>query len=247
MTPIVSYVIPCYNCETTIYDAVLSIKESDMVSRQGKELLWPRIEVILIDDGSTDSTPDILKALATQFSNVKIKCLGKNKGRGIARNNGNEMAKAPIIAVLDSDDWNLNDRTGEILKYFKNNPDIDVFYSSFIGKHTFNDRQLQFPALKIDRAFLKEYGLFRICHSTVAYTKKAILELPYSEDRNKDDWDMLWNFFTKEYVFGYSEKPLVVYRIDESDVAKNNEEGREERLLKKRQMKMKEYWNEKDG
>lgn len=244
--PLISYVIPCYNCESTIYDAVMSIKESDAISRK-HDKLWDKIEIILVDDGSTDCTYDVLEALSSYFPNIKIKLLLENRGKGFARNTGNQMASADIIAVLDSDDWNIGDRTGEILKTFKANPDCSIFYSSFKSKHIYDGAENEFKANKINKEQLKTHGTFNICHSSIAYTKKAILENPYSEDKNKDDWDMLWNFYTKGYTFRYSDKFLVAYRISKDDIDKMKKSGLENQLLIKKQNKMKDYWNEKNN
>lgn len=245
INPLISYVIPCFNCEATIYDSVMSIKEGDYIGRK-KDLLWDKIEIILVDDGSTDATPYIIEALEDEFPNIKTEFLLENKGKGIARNIGNQMANADIIAVLDSDDWNIGDRTGEILKTFKAHPDCSVFYSSFKSKHIYDGGEKDFKAHKIDKEQLKNKGTFGICHSSIAYTKKAILENPYSEDKNKDDWDMLWNFYTKGYTFRYSDKFLVAYRI--SEIGKNiYSKERELELLEKKQNKMKDYWNEENN
>jgi len=238
--PLITYVIPCYNCETTIYECVMSIKESDdivRVQKEKKEPLWPMIEVILVNDGSTDSTIDIINALAEENDNIKVIDLLRNRGKGYARNLGNKTAQADIIAVLDSDDWNINDRTGEILKFLKDT-DRDIFYSSFISKHTYSGHEEKKMAGRIDKVRLKEIGLFNICHSSVAYTKKAILDLPYSNDRDKDDWDMLWQFYNSDYKFAYSTRYLVGYRVRAEAIIKSAEEGKKERLLSKRLKKM---------
>ena len=241
--PLVSYVIPCYNCQTTIFDTVMSIKDTDLLVRHEKELLWPKIEVILVNDGSTDYTLSIIKSLEDEFENVKVIDLGENKGKGIARNTGNKAAKADIIGVLDSDDLHIGDRTGEILKYFKENPDMDVFYSSYKTIHTYNGKEGLFKAKRINPVQLWECGTFAIGHSTVAYTKKAILEQPYSEDKNKDDWQMLWNFYTNKYKFRYSTKPLIAYKITQEDIEKMYTPGLEEHLLEKKQKIMKPYFD----
>ena len=89
MKPIISYVIPCYNCETTITETVHSIKDTHEAYRREKELpsQWDQIEVILVNDGSTDATPYILEALASEHPNIKV-ITQENCGKGIARNRG---------------------------------------------------------------------------------------------------------------------------------------------------------------
>jgi glycosyltransferase involved in cell wall biosynthesis len=250
--PIISYVIPCYNCETTIFDTIDSIRVSRETIRKQKNLpsLWEQIEVIAVNDGSTDSTLDILNAISEQHPNVKVINLPNNKGKGIARNTGNNFANADIIAVLDSDDWNIHDRTDTIIKLFSRCPEKDIFYSSFVAKHTYNGHSELKTAEKISEKQLKEFGTFGICHSSVAYRKKAILEQPYSEDRNKDDWAMLWNFYSKGYkFFFYAEKPLVAYRVNQQDIDKAKEHYNPEfqtRLKSKKMEIISDYFSKKD-
>ncbi|MEW6295914.1 MAG: glycosyltransferase [Candidatus Diapherotrites archaeon] len=86
----VSIVIPCYNPEKTIALTLSSILKSDFPKSQ--------FEVIVVDDGSIDSTRDIVK----KFKGV-ILVQQKHKGPAAARNLGARKAKAGIIAFLDSD------------------------------------------------------------------------------------------------------------------------------------------------
>lgn len=243
--PIISYVIPCYNCETTIVDTVLSIRDShEHVMREKKyPSKWEQMEVILINDGSEDFTGDIIDALAEEHSNVFAVHNEKNEGRGFSRNRGNSRARAEIIAVLDSDDWNIADRTATILKIFEANPDRDIFYSGFIARHIDLNHSEHFKATKIDKDKLRETGEFNICHSTVAYRKKAILENPYDEDRNQDDWAMLWSFLTKNYKFCYSPKILVGYRVKIETVEKEGKDGKQDQIFDKKKKIMEPYFN----
>lgn len=91
----VSVVVPCYNCTATIERAVASVY--GQTSR-------PR-EVLLIDDASTDTTPEILHALASRFGDwLKVIRLPVNSGPSTARNTGWNLATQPYIAFLDADD-----------------------------------------------------------------------------------------------------------------------------------------------
>jgi glycosyltransferase involved in cell wall biosynthesis len=91
---LISVIIPVYNGERFIAEAVHSIC---------RQRHWP-LEIILVDDGSTDSTAQVVRELAaTLYENVA--CLHQtNKGPAAARNRGLEVAKGEIIAFLDADD-----------------------------------------------------------------------------------------------------------------------------------------------
>jgi glycosyltransferase involved in cell wall biosynthesis len=92
--PRISYVIPAYNCEKTIEDSVMSIIKGNWVDGD---------ELIMVDDGSTDGTLEILNKLASQFSGIQVFRHAKNLGGGAARNTAVEHANYRAIFLLDSD------------------------------------------------------------------------------------------------------------------------------------------------
>jgi len=244
--PLISYVIPCYNAEVNLMDTFRSIYETHLSYSKMKKVddFWDQIQIVLVDDGSTDATWDIMRYLRDEFpKNVRIIGLRANMGKGIARNEGNKLAEADIIAVLDADDWNFTDRSRYILDAFKNKLEADIFYSGFIGHHIYSNKEGHFGADSIDRKVLKAAGTFGICHSTVAYRKKAILEEPYSNDRDKDDWSMLWNFFSKGRVFTHLSKMLVVYRVREETLKTENDPENQKRIFDKKSKIMETYFN----
>ena len=91
--PLISIIMPVYNGEKYLKDAL------DSVLKQS----FSDFEVICIDDGSTDTSHEILTNYATQESRIKI-IHQKNKGVIEARNNGVKQAKGTFIYFLDSDD-----------------------------------------------------------------------------------------------------------------------------------------------
>ena len=243
--PIISYVIPCYNCETSIFDTIMSIKESHEIVREkaGKKSQWPDIEVICVNDGSTDATKLIIDAVTLENDNVKLITMAHNHGKGISRNVGNTAAKADVIAVLDSDDQNIGDRSNIILKHIG---DRDVFYSAFITKHKWTGAEGVKHAQPIDKKILFDYGVFGIGHSTLAYRKEAVLKYPYSENRNKDDWNLLWQFLVNGCNFTYLDEPLVCYMVEKDSFHKQHRNmGLEKHLIDKKKKIMEPIFKEK--
>lgn len=94
INPKVSVIIPAYNTEKYIAKCLISL-----ISQTLKE-----IEIIVVDDGSTDSTSEIIKVFAAADSRVKV-ISQKNKKQGAARNRGMEIAVGEYIGFVDSDDW----------------------------------------------------------------------------------------------------------------------------------------------
>lgn len=90
----VSVVIPVYNIEAHLEECLASVCAQTLRD----------IEVICVDDGSTDASPDILSRFAAMDKRFRI-VTQENAGPGAARNAGLELAQGEYIVFLDSDDW----------------------------------------------------------------------------------------------------------------------------------------------
>ncbi len=88
--PLVSIVIPCFNAEGTVGEAIQSALDQD----------YPNREVIVIDDGSTDKSVDVIRTFG---DSIRWET-GPNRGGNVARNRGLELARGTLIQFLDSDD-----------------------------------------------------------------------------------------------------------------------------------------------
>jgi len=93
--PKVSVIIPCYNCADTLDTAVRSL------CRQ----TWHRLQIILVDDASTDATFEVMTHFAQRDKRITLLRLSENEGAYGARNAGLGIAKGQFITTHDSDDW----------------------------------------------------------------------------------------------------------------------------------------------
>lgn len=89
----VSVIVPVYNVEPYLEECIGSIREQSLKN----------IEIICVDDGSTDDSVKILEKLAAQDERIKV-LKQKNQGAGVARNYGLTVAKGEYLSFLDSDD-----------------------------------------------------------------------------------------------------------------------------------------------
>lgn len=114
----VSVVIPCYRCAPTVARAVASVAAQTV----------PVLELILVDDGSTDDTARVLASLRQQYpeSWLKLVTLSQNGGAASARNAGWATAHGQYIAFLDADDsW--HPRKIELqYQFMQDQPDVAV-------------------------------------------------------------------------------------------------------------------------
>jgi len=112
----VSVIIPAYNAEY-IREAIDSVLNQT----------FKDFEIIVIDDGSTDNTPNILKSYGNK---IRWKSQ-ENKGSASATNEGIKMAKSEYIAYIDADDVCLPERLEIQIKYLDEHPDVGLVYTDF--------------------------------------------------------------------------------------------------------------------
>ncbi len=116
-TPLLSVVIPTWNRAQLVCDAI----DSALVQRPGE------VEVILVDDASTDATIELLES---EFgSRISLLRLEHRRGPGGARNAGAGLAQGKFVAFLDSDDVWLPGKLAAELEVFEQFPDADVVVS----------------------------------------------------------------------------------------------------------------------
>ena len=92
--PFLSVIVPAYNSEATLERCVRSVLDQSFVD----------LELILVDDGSTDSTPDLLRQFSEEDGRVRV-FTQANSGVSAARNLGLSHAQGTYAAFLDADDW----------------------------------------------------------------------------------------------------------------------------------------------
>lgn len=105
MKPLVSIIVPVYNAAGALRRCVDSVLEQE----------YQELELLLIDDGSTDESASICDAYTQQDSRVKV-IHRKNSGVSATRNCGIAMAKGVYVQFLDSDDWITRDATASLVQ-----------------------------------------------------------------------------------------------------------------------------------
>jgi glycosyltransferase involved in cell wall biosynthesis len=126
---LVSVIIPCYNNEKWIAEAIDSALSQTYTS----------IEVIVIDDGSTDKSLEIIKSYGDR---IKWET-GVNKGQSAARNRGFNLSSGKYIQWLDADDYLLPDKL-ENQVYFLEKSDSDIVYGDWKYQHHLKNGGIKF-------------------------------------------------------------------------------------------------------
>lgn len=128
---LVSVIIPAYNSEKTIRKTLQSVFDQD----------YHLIEIIVVNDGSTDSTEQILK----EYSDRIIYIYQANAGVSVARNTGYRVAKGEFIQYLDADDLLAKGKIKIQIEALKSN-NADVAYGDWIK---FTETEYAFKELEI--------------------------------------------------------------------------------------------------
>ena len=121
-----SIIIPVYNCEDYIADAIKSVMSQS----------YTPDEIIVVDDGSTDKTVQIVKS----FPNVKY-FYQNNSGVSVARNSGIKYSTGKYLIFLDADDTLAKESIKQCMKYFIEDPEIEVVRGFY--EYTFLNSKLQ--------------------------------------------------------------------------------------------------------
>jgi glycosyltransferase involved in cell wall biosynthesis len=179
--PKVSFVIPVFDGDVYLSETLESVR-----NQTEKD-----IEIVVIDDCSPDYTAELMDWYRKKDERIVYHRFENNQGVCAARNYGNQTAKAEIICVSDQDDLSAPERAAFTYKFFQKAKHIDCLTSAYNECNVDGvPKQFWMPEKMTRELF--EQGGFVWMHSSCAYRKKDILELPYRvEDTKTDDWVFL--------------------------------------------------------
>lgn len=119
MEPLISIVIPVYNQAQFLGETFDSVIDSS----------FPRIEIIIVDDGSTDDSAKVALSLKHKYADKVSVILQENSGPSKARNEGIKIARGKYILPLDADDLISPTYIENAVKVLEENPKVKVVYS----------------------------------------------------------------------------------------------------------------------
>lgn len=208
--PLVSIIIPSYNHEKYIEECILSIINQT----------YENIELIVIDDGSTDSSNIILTKLQQQYNFIYIH--RPNQGLINTLNEAIHLAQGEFVSWMGSDDFFVPEKTQLQINFFNANPDFALCY----GKMTFIDNNSKIIKEAKSNSFAAGYVLPKLLYKcfiplpTIMVKKDILLQYGFDERFFLEDYP-LWLKIAKSYKVGYVNETLTYYRLHGSNASAN--------------------------
>lgn len=197
----VSIIIPAYNAEKYIEETIKSALASQ----------YPSFEIVVVNDGSVDSTQEIVERLASQFPAIKV-YQQSNSGVSAARNHAIREAKGTYIMPLDSDDIISENYISEAVKIFEKQPNVKVVGS-----------EAEFIGNKKGRWDFKPFSINLLCRKNLIPCSAMFRKEEWvrvggycEEQQGREDWDFWLSILRDDSEF--FRLPIVgfYYRIHEN-------------------------------
>ena len=206
--PLISVIIPTYNRASFLPQAVESA-----LGQAGVE-----VEVIIVDDGSTDETPELVNQRASVWGDRVSYVRQQNSERSAARNNGLCRARGEYVTFLDSDDLWRPDHARKCIEALRRHPEAVAAYGEY-GLMSADNRPIcetvKRPASE-GKHFMRDLCLKRlILHPTEVVLRRSMLTSNELFDRDipgAEDW-LLWVRLATEATFKRVGVPTVWMRV----------------------------------
>lgn len=208
---VLSIAVPSYNAAHYLEETIPTMLSLSNLSD---------LEILIVNDGSTDNTLEVAEKLRVKFPNV-IKVINKeNGGHGSTINAAIPEATGKYFKVIDADDWVVSENLASLINYLKNCDDDEVISPYFrvfedTGKKEEVTYSVANPKISYEyEHFLKEVQEIPEMHSKT--TKTEILKAsPHQIDENCFYVDMEFIVFSMPFIksISYFNKPVYCYRL----------------------------------
>lgn len=217
----ISVIVCAYNRQAYLQKCIESIMKSD----------YPNLEIIVINDGSTDGTAQILETLNQADSRIRLMHKRKNEGVGAARNDGLDMAIGDYILFVDSDDWIDSNHISDLYDLLqRTESDVAVCNFSRFYQETgsfqvqITDADYYESVYSPQEWFKFQYGHpnnLSLCFTVPwvkLYRKSLFDHVRYPEGVWGDDDRTTWKLYLLCNRIAYMNRSSLVYRVNESSM-----------------------------
>ncbi|MGK7909735.1 MAG: glycosyltransferase family 2 protein [Synechococcus sp.] len=217
---LVSVVIPAYECQQFIGEAIHSVLAQKNCD----------VEAIVVDDGSTDRTGEIVFELQRTLLNSGLNSrlryeYQENQGVCAARNRGIQLAAGEFIAFLDADDFFLPDKLAAQLSVFAGQPELGAVHSGWRRVDS-NGQTLQdvCPWEIVEELSLENWLRFKPVLPSAMMFRRSCLEAVEGFDVQltaAEDVDLVWRLSLSGCLFAWLPRVTVAYRQHPDSAMKN--------------------------
>lgn len=202
----ITVLMPAYNAEAYINEAIESILTQT----------YSHFEFLIIDDGSTDNTPNIIRSY--HDPRIRLICHENNMGIKNVLNEGIELSSNELIARMDADDishpWRLEKQVDYLLKH----PDCAMVSSRAKVIDKERNFKCAYDPYKMDPYYALNFDCY-ICHPTVVFRKSCVQAVGQYSMEFSEDFDLWWKL-SRVYRIHILEEPLLLYRIHDQNYSK---------------------------
>jgi trans-aconitate methyltransferase len=210
---LISVIMPTFNRAHTLADAIDSVLNQT----------YKNFEFIIVDDGSTDTTPELIRYYLDQDERIKY-FQTPNQGIARARNFGIRKATGEYIAVMDSDDWMLPQRLEKSLKEIVG---YDGVFSSFVQADDLAKPFGMVEPKPFNRITVEGIIKFQeVPHVTIMAKRQCFLEYPYRPHlRVNDDHALILDWYVYgKYKLKKIKLPLMAVRYHGGSTSQQKDE-----------------------
>ena len=206
-TPLITVVVPAYNRATTITDCVRSVQAQP----------YTKWELIVVDDGSSDGTPQVVAKLAQDDPRIRLIQQPRNGGAQAARNAGIRAATGTWVAFLDSDDQYLPDSLGRRMNLAKKENVCVVHSECYVLGPDGTKKIYHVPPIS-GNAYPTLLSHEGPVYPGILVTKEALQRIDFLDEHILafQEWDTSIRL-AKYYPFAFEKNPTFIYDCRHAD------------------------------
>lgn len=227
LKPLISVIVPTYNRASLLLSAIRSVLDQQ----------YDDLQLIVIDDGSTDNTFTVVSAIGDP--RIELVRFEQNRGIGSARHEGVSRARGEFIAFIDSDDIWLSGKLELQLSLFQKYPHLDLIFGNFLNiNHVIGTSEPGFDQIRMRMDGLVTRPLENGIWETMSGFQRAMLERNFmlpstimfrkklinatgnftSSLSGPEDFEFWWRLAAHGARFAYTEQPLVERHKDSQSI-----------------------------